>query len=288
MSIGHRIYIFFLVFIILATLILLAFFGFPYYTLPLEERFFFEGHTALKPGGVLGHGLGILGTLFILIGITGYILRKRVRAMSGWGLLKYWLEIHIFLCTLGPVLILFHTAFKFGGLVAISFWSMVAVFFSGIVGRFIYLQIPRSIEGRELSLQEVKDMKVNIGEVLKESYPLDEESLTLLVDSTKQKIHLYSRNPFSKVFRDFIAERNTLRQINDVIIKNRLSRKERKQILHLVRHEINLNSRIERLVYMQNLFRYWHVAHFPFAIMMLVIMVIHVVVTIVLGYRWIF
>ncbi|MBN1199798.1 MAG: hypothetical protein JXA23_10635 [Bacteroidales bacterium] len=37
---------------------------------------------------------------------------------------------------------LFHTSFKFGGLVAISFWSMAAVFFSGIIGRFIYIRIP--------------------------------------------------------------------------------------------------------------------------------------------------
>ena len=85
--------------------------------------------------------------------------RKRYRILSRIGLLKHWLEFHIFLCTLGPILVLFHTAFKFGGLVAISFWSMVAVFLSGIIGRFIYLQIPRTIEGRELSLNEVRDMK---------------------------------------------------------------------------------------------------------------------------------
>jgi hypothetical protein len=39
---------------------------------------------------------------------------------------------------------------------------------------------------------------------------------------------------------------------------------------------------------MKNIFKYWHVAHLPFAIVMLTIMVIHVVVTIVFGYKWIF
>ncbi|MEZ4892884.1 MAG: hypothetical protein R2778_07680 [Saprospiraceae bacterium] len=39
---------------------------------------------------------------------------------------------------------------------------------------------------------------------------------------------------------------------------------------------------------MQKLFKYWHVAHLPFALVMLVIiMVIHVGVTLALGYRWI-
>jgi hypothetical protein len=74
------------------------------------------------------------------------------------GKLENWLEFHIFLCALGPIMVLFHTAYKFGGIVAVSFWSMVAVFLSGIIGRFIYLQIPRSIEGRELSLNDVKDL----------------------------------------------------------------------------------------------------------------------------------
>ncbi len=48
------------------------------------------------------------------------------------------------------------------------------------------------------------------------------------------------------------------------------------------------NRRIERLDIMQNLFRYWHVAHLPFALVMLIIMVIHVGVTLLFGYRWIF
>ena len=96
--------------------------------------------------------------------------------MSRMGLVKHWLEFHIFLCTLGPILILFHTAFKFGGLVAISFWSMVAVFLSGIAGRFIYLQIPRSIEGRELDLNEVRAMKTNLTENLRNTSSLDEVS----------------------------------------------------------------------------------------------------------------
>ncbi|MBN1198304.1 MAG: hypothetical protein JXA23_03055 [Bacteroidales bacterium] len=288
MSTGHRLYIYLLAAIAIVTLITLSYYGWSYYRLPLGERFFFEGHATLKPGGVLGHGFGIIGTLFILIGITSYILRKRIRAMSGWGLLKYWLEFHIFLCTLGPILILFHTAFKFGGLVAISFWSMVAVFLSGIVGRFIYLQIPRSIEGRELSLQEVKDMKTNIGELLRDSYHLDEESLNILVDSTRNKVLIYKSNLFSRLLSNFLEKRNILRKVNVVIHKTKLSRQERKKILKLVRYEITLNNRINRLVTMQNLFKYWHVAHFPFAIVMLVIMVIHVVVTMVLGYRWIF
>ena len=58
--------------------------------------------------------------------------------------------------------------------------------------------------------------------------------------------------------------------------------------MKLVKNEISINRRIERLQIMQNLFKYWHVAHLPFALVMLIIMVIHVAVTIVFGYKWIF
>jgi hypothetical protein len=73
-----------------------------------------------------------------------------------------------------------------------------------------------------------------------------------------------------------------------VLKSNHIAHEQFKQIMNLVKSEISLNRRIERLNTMQNLFKYWHVAHLPFALVMLVIMVIHVVVTIVFGYRWIF
>lgn len=120
----------------------------------------------------MGHGLGIIGSALMIIGVFTYMARKRQRSLMRLGVLKHWLEFHIFMCSLGPIMVLFHTAFKFGGLVAISFWSMVAVFLSGIIGRFIYIQIPRTVEGRELSLSEVKDMKGDIGDILNMSYKL--------------------------------------------------------------------------------------------------------------------
>ena len=287
-SIVHRIYIGFLTLIILATVVVLVYIGYTYYNLPLEQRFFNPDHILLKPGGVWGHGIGIFGTLFIIIGIVLYMARKRMRIMARWGKLNYWLEFHIFLCTLGPILVLFHTAFKFGGLVAISFWSMVAVFLSGIIGRYIYLQIPRSIEGRELTLAEVRDSKTNIGEVLSDSYNLDEGSKNVIIEAAKRKIEVYQSNFFLRYLKKRTNDRNTLQKVRSVIRSKQLTRKESKKIVHLVKHEISLNRRIDRLLTMQKLFAYWHVAHFPFAIVMLIIMAIHVTVTIVFGYRWIF
>jgi len=172
--------------------------------------------------------------------------------------------------------------------VAVSFWSMVAVFLSGIAGRFIYLQIPRSIEGRELNLNEVRSMKSNLTEILKSSYGLDESSYGKIVESVSRKTEKSSRNLVVSLIRNYEDDRKSIHSVRRELKKNNLHAKDYRKIVSLVRTDIKLSRRIERLDSMKNLFRYWHVAHLPFALVMLLIMVIHVGVTILFGYKWIF
>ena len=285
---SHRIYLASLVAIVFIILITLIYNGISYYSSSIEERVYHPDHSSLRPSGLIGHGIGIAGTLFIITGVGSYMARKRYRFLSRIGILKHWLEFHIFLCTLGPILVLFHTSYKFGGLVAVSFWSMVAVFISGIIGRFIYLQIPHTIEGRELSLNEVREMKTDVVVVLRNSYKLDEETYNLLVDSIKKKVGLYRKNAIVRYIGNYFRDKKTLRNVRRLLKYSELTGTEKKMILDLIKDDINLNQKIERLDTMQNMFKYWHVIHSPFALIMLIIMTIHVAVTIVFGYRWIF
>lgn len=285
--IAHRIYRTTLISIVVIVTIYLAYIGFTYYTTPLEERFYHPQHDWFKPSGLFGHGLGIIGTLLILIGVVMYIVRKRSKMMARWGRLKYWLEFHIFLCTLGPIMVLFHTAFKFGGIVSVAFWSMVAVVASGVVGRFIYVRIPRSIEGRALSLNEVKEMKMDVERMLKGAYGISDEEYNRLVAVTmipKQS----GLGSLQKFFGSFFAERRILKEVRTILRSNNMTHDNVNKILKLVKKELTLSNRIENLQLMHRLFRYWHVAHLPFALIMLIIVIIHVVVTITFGAHWIF
>lgn len=285
---NHRIYLGLLTAIVVFTLFVVLSLGYKYYKLPLGERVYDNGHELYKPSGVLGHGYGIAGSLLMITGVSLYMARKRFRAMSRIGLLKHWLEIHIFLCTLGPLLILFHTAFKFGGLVAVSFWSMVAVFFSGILGRFIYLQIPRTIEGRIMTLNEIRDLKNDIVSINKGEEALDERTLEIISESVKNKAEVYHKNMFIRYFYNYINDRGSVIKLKDALKAGGIHKNKTGKIISLVKQDISINRRIERLDDMQNLFKYWHVAHLPFALVMLIIMIIHVSVTIIFGYRWIF
>jgi hypothetical protein len=284
----HKIFIGLLVTIVFLSFVILLYRGITYYRISLEERFNSPDHNLLKPSGILGHGFGIIGSLLMIIGVGSYMVRKRYRSFSRIGLLKHWLEFHIFLCTLGPMLVLFHSSFKFGGLVAISFWSMVAVFISGIIGRFIYIQIPHTIEGRELSLNEVREMKSDVAGIVRSSYNLDEESYNIIADSIKKKIELFHKNAIVRFTRKYFDDQRSLQAVKKVLKKNKLPKAEYTRILSLVKEDILLNRKIERLDTMQNLFKYWHVVHSPFALVMLIIMVIHVGVAVAFGYNWIF
>lgn len=283
----HRIYIATLATIVIGVTIFLAVSGYDYYSTPLEERFYHPRHDWFKPSGAFGHGLGIVGTLLILIGVFGYMGIKRTSLLSKAGRLKHWLEFHIFLCTLGPVMILFHTAFKFGGIVSVSFWSMVAVVASGVIGRFIYVQIPRSIEGRELSLHELHAMRIDLAETLRTRYGLDEGTTRFVAEFAGAPRDGNSAT-LSGMWSRWRADRQALTLIGKRLREAGIERKPLAEIRRMVSQEITLNARIERLQLMVKLFGYWHVAHLPFALIMLIIMIIHVGVTLAFGYRWIF
>ena len=46
--------------------------------------------------------------------------------------MRGWLEVHIFCGIVGPVLVTFHTSFKFNGIISVAYWSMVAVVAVGL------------------------------------------------------------------------------------------------------------------------------------------------------------
>ncbi|MDX1476294.1 MAG: hypothetical protein R3301_01265 [Saprospiraceae bacterium] len=282
----HRLYVGSLVTVAVLAIVTVLYMGLPYYRTELTERFYHEGHDLWKPSGTIGHGLGILGTLMMLAGVSSYMIRKRVKRFRRVGVLKHWLEFHIFLCTLGPFLVLFHTAFKFGGIVAISFWSMVAVVLSGVIGRFIYIQIPRTIEGRALTLDEVQAMRTDVEEELSSS-DRSTELMQILQEEASAATDIEG-NVVMRTWRRFLINRRVLRNVRQTLSARDLKREDRKHLLKLVKRDLKLNGRIARLETMKKLFGYWHVAHLPFALIMLIIMVVHVAVTLAFGYRWIF
>lgn len=286
----HRVYVISFIVVSISVTLLLGINGYQYYTTPLETRFFQSQYQLLRPSGLWGHAFGIIGSLMMIFGVALYMIRKRARRLFTFGYLKHWLEFHIFLCTLGPIFVLYHTAFKFGGIVAVSFWSMVAVVMSGVIGRFIYVRIPRTIQGQELSMNQLDEMNKELTFKLRSEKSIS-ESLLLELDNLASP-HKYKHIKFlpsmKLVFNEYIAHKRILIRLSRIVRKAGVSKRRKKEIVTAAKSKLTIARRIGLLRTMQKFFRYWHIVHLPFAITMFVIMFVHVGVTIAFGYKWIF
>jgi hypothetical protein len=283
-------YVGFFIVVTISVFALISYDGYSYYNTPLDQRFFSPDHQSFRPSGRLGHAFGIIGSVFMITGVLVYMLRKRVKSLMRIGLLKHWLEFHIFLCTLGPILVLFHTAFKFGGIVSVSFWSMVIVFLSGIIGRFIYVRIPHTIEGQEMSMQQIHTLNEKLTVDLMTDYNLDSEIVSSMIEMSQ--IENKGKSSFLdllfSILPNYLEKRGKIKNISKQLKFNNIDRANRLKIIRIIKEKISISNKIHYLRLMQSLFKYWHIAHLPFALIMLIIMFIHIIVTVSMGYRWIF
>ena len=276
-----------LVLLWLAVALTTLYLGYDYYTLPLQDRAFSDMHEVFKPSGVLGHGLGVVGSLMMVVGVGMYSLRKRLPFLSKLGRLRGWLQIHIFLCTLGPFLVVLHTSFKFGGIVSIALWSMLIVVASGVFGRYLYARIPKTIHGQFLSLRAIEVDKELLLQTIENQTGLPRSELLALrgpARSTEPRGFLHA---MYLAVRNDLGSRRLRRHIDGKLGENGVPADVRKRLSGLIRDEIQLGQQVILLKPFQRLFRWWHILHLPLAIVMFVIMIVHVAVAAAFGYAWV-
>ncbi len=122
--------------------------------------------------------LGIIGTLLMISTELLYSLRKEKRFT--YGSLRTWLRLHIFTGLAGPALVLWHTDLRFNGLAGAITYLTIIVVISGIIGRYIYRLIPRTIKGR------AKD----VDEVVADERAIEEQLELLMVDKPNKVLDL--------------------------------------------------------------------------------------------------
>lgn len=128
-----------------------------YYELGRQDRPFHESHTMLKPSGDAGFPVGLIATLLILLNL-GYLLRKRLIRFSFLGPLRMWMDLHVLTGFIGGGLILFHSALAPSSVLGtVAAGTLLLTVVTGVIGRTIYIQVPRSLEGRELELAQVRE-----------------------------------------------------------------------------------------------------------------------------------
>ena len=263
----------------LAAVAWFLFTGASYYLTPVHERARHPDYWTLKPGGSLGLQFGAAGLVMMTV-MHLYSARKRIKLMRGLGPLRNWLNGHILLGILGPLFVVLHSSFKVGGLIAISFWAMVAVALSGIFGRYLYLQIPRTRAGEELTLAEVEKQDRELTRRLKEEFAADEAYLAAVEKASAPR----AAHGLPGALVAMLAQDTGVSMRMRIPPPANLPPEVAREVAAIVAQKRLLRRRIALWDATHRLFHHWHVIHKPFAVVMYLFVVLHVAVETMTGY----
>ncbi len=293
---GHRIRLMTGYIAAIVLLLGLAIYGWDYYILGAADRPFSPKHALLKPSGSIGLKLGFLG-MFVFFAIFLYPLRKRWTWLMKIGSTKHWLDIHVMLGLSAPFIIAFHSSFKFKGFAGVAFWIMAAVSASGIVGRYLYSQIPRRVNAAELSRKETQELQSQLSQQLSEQRLLPQADIRAMLrlpsPETVARLPIVVAIVYMmvldvlRVFRIARLRRHTLRggeYLTTFAGFFPTGHRELERAIHTAREEATLSKRILFLSRTEKVFHLWHVVHKPFSYAFAVLAIFHVVLVMMMGY----
>ncbi len=295
-EIGHRIRVALAATAAALLVAAIAIYGAGYYVLPLDRRPYSGKYELLRPSGLIGINLGVLGTVLFFI-IFLYALRKVIPWLGRYGTARHWMDFHVIAGITAPILIAFHASFKFHGIAGFAFWIMVAVAISGFIGRYLYAQIPRSLNAAELSLNELQLNERELSEALLEQsiYSADQLNRVFKMPPAAhirrigpllaigEMIALDAQRPFqvARLRRASCGFAGKLFTAGGLLSSGN---REVERIVRLVRQKAALSKRVVFLDQSQRVFHLWHVIHRPFSYAFAVLAVFHIAVVVGLGF----
>ncbi len=274
----------------------LAVYGWDYYILDLGWRPLSRKHALLRPSGRVGLKLGMFG-LYLFALVYLYPLRKRWLWLGRQGKAKHWLDFHMLLGVIAPVVISFHSAFKISGFAGMAYWTMIALVISGLVGRYFYAQIPRNINAATMTLKEIQELNTQFLEELNSQNTFDASQIAKLFHLPEvQKVRdmplvlalckmvaLDFARPWViwSLRRQKVGAGGKLLTLGGILPTGR---NQLERAIRLVSRQASLSKRILFLSKTERVFYLWHVIHRPFSLSFAIFVIIHVTVVMLLGY----
>jgi len=294
---GHHIRVFLAWMLALSVVLVIAGYGWNYYILSAAQRPFSPKHQLLRPSGTIGIKLGMLGVLMFFL-IYLYPLRKKWGWLGRMGNSRHWLDFHVVLGATAPIIIAFHSSFKFGNIAGMAFFSMLMVTLSGFVGRYLYAHIPRGLSAAELSMKEIQEKEEALRKELAEQratfgFSVDalfelpspaQVAKTPLIASLLSMFLLDIKRPFK-------ASLLRLREagfgpwvFSGFGFFSTRDKKLERTIL-LMQKQSSLSQSIAFLSRTQRIFQLWHVIHRPFSYAFAILAILHIGIALFMGYR---
>jgi hypothetical protein len=272
------------------------FYGFDYYKLSSVDRPFSPKHHMLRPSGPIGLYLGFVGVALFL-GIFLYPIRKHWAWLGTKGSTRHWLDIHVLMGLTAPFIVAFHSTLKFKGIAGMAFWIMFAVSTSGVVGRYLYAQIPRKVTTAELSMKELQELQEHLSQQLAAQKLLPEADLRALLrmpDANRvARLPIVVALPYMmildviRMFRVAGLRRHALsfgESLKTMAGFFPTRNRELEKIIRAAAEEAALSKRVLFLSRSQKVFHLWHVVHKPFSYAFAVLALLHIGLQLILGY----
>lgn len=267
----------FLIVVLAAITVGLAYRGWSFYRLSLEDRVEHPEFRQLRPSGIIGNGYGWVAAMLIVLNLS-YLIRRRFGG-AGLGSMRTWLDVHVFTGLLAASLVSYHSAFQVRTpIAAVSAASLGLVVLTGLIGRFLYALAPPS--GRErlrAALDAVEAAQPGVRPALSEAlaqHPAPEVPAN------------------ASLLRSLLAVPSWLRasQVRRGVLELLLPPpKAMSRALRQAAAELYAASAAEaRAPGMSALLRSWRGLHRFFALLMLAAVGLHGGVAWYYGYRWIF
>ena len=294
---GHRTRVLLAWLLALAVVLVIAGYGFNYYTLSAAQRPFSPKHELLRPSGTIGIKLGMFGVLLFFL-IYLYPLRKKWGWLGRQGNSRHWLDFHVVLGTTAPLIIAFHASFKFGNIAGMAFWSMLMVTLSGFVGRYLYSQIPRGLTAAELSKKEMEEKEEAMRKELEEQQKTFGFSVDALYHLPTPQ-HVASSSMIEVLLSMFVIDFKRPFQASLVRLQTAgfgswlfsfcglrpTSDRKLERAIRVASTQAKLSKRILYLSRTQQVFNLWHVIHRPFSYAFAILAAVHIGIALFMGYR---
>ena len=269
----------------LASVAFFLWYGWSYYFSARAVRVGMEVHDSLKPSGDLGHGIGIVATLLMFSNFL-YSGRKRRNWFASTSV-RSWMTIHTFAGVVGPALVALHSAFQSNNLVATATTgAMAVVVVTGLIGRFFYRFMPME-NGRPVRVGELKD----------EQKRLNLQLMELAADSRNpHQTGVHVTHVTSQVAAKGGVTRMLMHLPEGYFQKKRVLKRLRPEFRNRDKYRQfeELYDRMDRIrlqiIFYQRLQGFmstWRVVHVSLALMLVVLVVVHIGVSLYLGFGWV-
>ncbi|HEU4731305.1 MAG TPA: hypothetical protein VFT22_25600 [Kofleriaceae bacterium] len=255
----------------------LAYRGWSFYRLSLEDRVEHPEFRVLRPSGLVGNGYGWVAAMLVVLNLS-YLIRRRFGS-ARFGSMKIWLDVHVFTGLLAASLVSFHSAFQLRTPIAsVSAASLGTVVLTGLLGRFLYALGPGGVRERLGAALEAVDgelpgSRVALAAGIAQRPGPDVPANASLLRS------LWAIPSWVRAARD-------RREILEMILPPRANMS--RGLRRATRELFAASAADARASGVTALLRSWRALHRFFALLMLAAVFLHAGVAWYYGYRWIF